>query len=106
MEWVETHHEGIKHLIQDITNKERSIWNKVLLENDSKALWNKISWRRTYRNTDRSNKAKLEELKEHLEKDESASGKSTLLSDIICDRYVEVLNREITLEEIEDSTAS
>ena len=76
-------------------------------EKNSKALWNKISWRGTFGHMPGKNKPTFNGLSEHFQKKgESDAEKSTLLSDVTGNQSVDVLDQEISLDEIETARQS
>ena len=76
-------------------------------EKNSKALWNKISWRGTFGHIPGKNKPTLNGLSEHFQKKgESDAEKSTLLSDVTGNQRVDVIGQEIALDEIETARQS
>ena len=100
--WDSLRRDVVAFLKNDITDKERNSWSELMKEKDSKAIWNKISWKGTIGHPPESNRPTLNELSEHFQKKgESGDERSTLLSDITGSQRVDILDAEISLEEIE-----
>ena len=72
--------------------------------NDSKQIWNKISWKGSLSSTEGTEKPELEGLCEHFKAKSQAVDDSTLLCEVTGDNYVEVLDRDITIDEIQNGT--
>ena len=103
--------ESLRHVVtflkNETTKKERHSWNTLKKEKNSKALWNKISWRGTFGHIPGKNKQTLNGLSEHFQKKgEFDAEKSTLLSDVTGNQHVDVLGQEISLDEIETARQS
>ena len=98
------HDETVEHLKKCAISKERKAWADVLCDKDSKAVWEKINWKGSFDNNTISKKPPLEDLRDHfMSKGESVED-STLLSDVKGDNFVQELDGEITLEEIDTAT--
>ena len=96
--------ETVEHLQNCAMSKERMTWADVLSNKDSKAMWEKISWKGASDTNTASRKPPLEDLRDHfLMKGESFED-STLLSDVKGDKFVPELDGQITLEEIDNAT--
>ena len=94
--------DAINHLKNVISAKEHADWHTMLTTKDSKLMWSRINWKGVISN-ENSDSPELKDLCDHFKAKSQITDNSTLLCEVTGKNYVEMLDKNVDLDEIQSA---
>ena len=100
--WRSARNDAINHLKNVISAKEHADWHTMLTTKDSKLMWSRINWNGAISN-ENSDSPELKDLCDHFKAKSQITDNSTLLCEVTGKNYVEMLDKNVDLDEIQSA---